>query len=190
MKSEVRILGIDDSPIEDKKKGEMIRCVGTIFRGGNYMDGLLSFNIKKDGSDATRKIIEKVNKTKHYDQLQYIMIDGITLAGFNVVDINSIYKKTKIPVIVIIRRKSAMKEFLEALRKVNPEAREIIEKTEEVKEVRINQNKLYLQLAGINIKDAKKLLLLTCIHSNIPEPVRVAHLIASGICYGESKGGA
>jgi hypothetical protein len=190
MKPEIRILGIDDSPIENKKRGEEVGCIGTIYRGGNFLDGLISFKIKKDGKDSSEKIIRNVNKTKHYEQLQYIIIDGITLAGFNVVDINRIYEETKLPVIVVIRKKPDLKKFLKALDKVNPESKEIIKKTGSVKEVKINQKNLYLQLAGISIEEAKKILLITCIHSNIPEPIRVSHLIASGIHYGESKGGA
>ena len=191
IKPEIRILGIDDSPIEDKTKGENVRCIGTIYRGGNYIDGLLSFKIKKDGENATDKIIEAVNKTRHKDQLQIILIDGITLAGFNVVDINKIYQETGLAVIIVMRKEPNMKEFLEALKNIDDGKRaKIIEKTGKPEEIEINREKLYIQKAGINKTKIKEILLLTCINSNLPEPLRVAHLIASGIYYGESHGAA
>jgi len=189
LKPEIRILGIDDSPIGDKEEGDSIMCIGTIFRGGNYIDGLLSFNVEKDGYDSTKKIIKAVNKTKHKDQLQVIIIDGITLAGFNIINIKKIYEKTKIPVIVIMRNKPEMKKFLRALENAdNGEKRKIIGKTGEPIMININNKKLYIQKEGISNVKVREILLLTCIHSHLPEPIRVSHLIASGIYYGESRG--
>ncbi len=192
LKPEIRILGIDDSPFnyDDKK----VLCVGTIYRGGNYLDGLISFKIKKDGLDATEKIIKSIDKDK-YEQLQYIMIDGITLAGFNIVDINKIYQKNKLPVIVIIRKKPDIDKFLKAIEKTHrkqdaKKKKELVEKAGKIYKIKINQHNIYLQLAGLDLTKAKQLLLLTCLHSNIPEPIRVSHLIASGIVKGESHGSA
>jgi hypothetical protein len=188
VKKEIRILGIDDSPY--KRKDKEVLVIGTIYRGGSYLDGLLSFKIKRDGRDATDKIIRTINKTKHKDQLQLVMIDGITLAGFNLVDIQEVNKKTKLPAIVIIRKRPKMKKFLLALKKINKKGKRIIEKAGKVCKVEVNGKNIFVQLAGISLKRAKSILQLTCLHSAIPEPIRVAHLIASGIYYGESKGRA
>ena len=38
-----------------------------------------------------------------------------------------------------------------------------------------------MQIAGITRKDAKKIVLLSSTRSNLPEPLRVAHLVASGL---------
>jgi hypothetical protein len=188
IKKEIRILGIDDSPYTRQDKEVLI--LGAVYRGGNYLDGLLSFKIKRDGKDATEKIIKAVKKTKHLGQLQLIMIDGITLAGFNLADIQEICKKTKLPVIVIMRKKPEMSKFLQALTRFNKQGWKAVEKAGRIFKVKVNKKPLYIQLAGINIKQAISILNLTCLHSDIPEPLRVAHLIASGIYYGESKGRA
>ncbi|NIO44111.1 MAG: DUF99 family protein, partial [Candidatus Aenigmarchaeota archaeon] len=92
IKKEIRIVAWDDGPFKFKSKGKDI-LVGVIFRGGQFIDGLLKTEIEIDGLDATKKIIEKVLKTKHKD-LRIIMLDGITFAGFNTVDIKEIYEKT------------------------------------------------------------------------------------------------
>jgi hypothetical protein len=188
IKPEIRILGIDDSPFS--RKDEKVLIIGTVYRGGSYLDGLLAFKIKRDGKDATDKIIKVIKKTRHFDQLQLIMIDGITLAGFNLVDIQKINKKTKLPVIVIMRKKPEIKKFLEALEKINKSGWKTIEKAGKISKIKVNGKNLYIQLSGISLKKAKSILQLTCLHSNIPEPIRVAHLIASGVYYGESKGRA
>ena len=85
IKKEIRILAWDDGPFEFKSKGKDI-LIGVIFRGGKILDGLLKTEVDIDGLDATEKIIKKVLKTKHKD-LRVIMLDGITFAGFNTVDI-------------------------------------------------------------------------------------------------------
>jgi endonuclease V-like protein UPF0215 family len=41
--------------------------------------------------------------------------------------------------------------------------------------------KVYMQTVGVSKEDAQKILRLTSTRSNIPEALRVAHLIASGI---------
>jgi len=54
----------------------------------------------------------------------------------------------------------------------------------------IKINKIYVQFKGITQKQAEEILKITCTHSHIPEPIRVSHIIAQGIYFGESKGSA
>ena len=82
MKPEIRVLGLDDAPFE--RDDEEVLVVGTIFRGSNFMDGLLSTEVAVDGDDATGKIIKMVNSSRHKPQLKVIMTDGIAFGGFNV----------------------------------------------------------------------------------------------------------
>ncbi len=49
---------------------------------------------------------------------------------------------------------------------------------------------IYIQLTGLSIGKAKEILKIACTRSLIPEAVRISHLIASGITYGESRGKA
>ena len=47
-----------------------------------------------------------------------------------------------------------------------------------------------MQICGIERIDAEKIVKLSTTRSAIPEPLRVAHIIAAGIVNGESKGRA
>jgi endonuclease V-like protein UPF0215 family len=49
---------------------------------------------------------------------------------------------------------------------------------------------IFVQLAGIDLEHAGKILKVVCTRSFVPEPIRLAHMIASGIALGESRGGA
>ncbi|MBW2995847.1 DUF99 family protein [Candidatus Woesearchaeota archaeon] len=186
MKKEIRVLGVDDAPFDKFKKGNVL-VVGTLFRGGDWLDGVLSTKVRVDGNNSTSRLIKMVNKSKFKPQLQALILDGIALGGFNVVDIQELNKKTKIPVIVVIRRMPDFNKIKAALKKMKKVGKyKLIEKAGEVSKV----GKIYVQLAGLSLEDAKKVLKITCTRSLLPEPIRIAHLIAAGIVKGESKGDA
>ncbi len=188
LKRQVRIAGIDDAPFS--KKDKKVLCIATIFRGGDWLDGLLSFYVKRDGCDATNQLIRAINGSRHKEQLQFIMLDGICLGGFNVVDIAQVYEKTGLGVIAYMRKKPKMKKFLSALSKINPEAISYVKRAGGIKSLAVGKRRIYFQFAGCTENDVKELLRLSCTHGDIPEPLRVAHIIARGIVLGESKGKA
>lgn len=56
--------------------------------------------------------------------------------------------------------------------------------------IRTSTPRLWVQRAGLSIDEARKLVADTTLHGNIPEPLRLAHLIAGGITTGSSRGRA
>jgi len=190
IKKEIRILAWDDGPFEFKTKGKDI-LVGVIFRGGTILDGFLKTEVDIDGLDATEKIIEKTLKTKHKD-LRIIMLDGITFAGFNTVDIKEIYQKTKLSVIVVNRKKPDFEKFISTLKKLpDPEKRlECVKNAGPVYWAKVKNKRVCFQCYGIDKRDAGEIIKTTSIMGLIPEPLRVAHLIATGFVLGESVGRA
>jgi len=187
IKKEIRILGIDDSPF-NKFKDKKVLIVGTVYRGGVFMDGLISTSAQVDGDDATEKIIEMIKKTKHRPQLQVIMLKGVAVGGFNVIDIREIFKKTKIPVIVVMKDKPDLEKIEKALSNVK-EGKKKMEQIRKTGKI-VKSRHLYVQSAGISGRKISEIIGMTCTHGKIPEPIRVAHLIASGIVLGESRGRA
>lgn len=192
LKEEIRILGFDDGSFESKSKGN-VPVIGVVYRGGKFFDGILRTDVKIDGLDATRKLVRLINKSRHKQQLKVIMLDGITLGGFNLVDIDALYKKTGLPVIVVNRKHPDLTKVKKALKKFKDFKKrwEIVKKAGEIKECKLKQNKsVYYQCVGMDDEDAEEVIRLSTTHSFIPEPLRVAHLIATGIVKGESVGKA
>ena len=64
IKSEIRIVGFDDGPFTPRSKGNAI-VVGVVYRGGNFLDGILKTEVEIDGLNATETLVDVVNKTKH-----------------------------------------------------------------------------------------------------------------------------
>ncbi|MBI4448986.1 DUF99 family protein [Candidatus Woesearchaeota archaeon] len=186
LKAESRILGIDDGPFVKHQSKETL-VVGVMFRGGAYLDGLLSTQVRVDGDDATEKLSSMISRSKFCGGLYCILIDGIALGGFNVIDIQTLRKQTGVPVICVIRRKPDIRNILRVLDRIGMgHKRALIEKLGEPRLWR----KIWYQCFGIDTAGAEKVLALTCTRSEVPEPIRVAHIIASGIVTGESKGRA
>ena len=190
IKREIRILGIDDAPFPPHTKNNVM-LIGTIFRGGTWLDGVLRTYIKGDGTDSTSNIIKMVNGSRHKDQMGVIMLDGITFGGFNVVNIKEIFDETGIPIIVIMRKFPNFEKIKKALMRFE-DCRErwaLIQETGTVHKIE-NIEPLYIQIYGIDLEDAKEIVSIATTRSAIPEPIRVAHLIGAGVVTGESKGSA
>lgn len=186
VKKEIRVIGIDDSPFNKLEKSKVL-VVGVVMRGGSWVDGILSTKVAVDGDDSTKEIAEMINKCKFKPQLQCIFLDGIAVAGFNVIDVKELTKKTNLPVIVVIRRKPDISNIKKTLIKINKRNKiKLIEKAGSVMQI----NDIFVQLTGIDLEHARKILKIVCTRSLIPEPIRLAHLIASGVILGESKGRA
>lgn len=190
LKREIRIIGWDDAPFD--KKDKTIAIFGAIFRGGFWMDGLLSTKIRIDGDDSTKKISDSINNARHKEQLRIIMLDGITMGGFNVVDIEKLHKETGMGVIAITRKMPEFAKIKKALDNLKDGAKKwaLIKKAGMPLRTKIGEGSIYYQVYGINRKDAEDVIKLSSTRALIPEPLRVAHLIASGVVKGESYGRA
>ncbi len=190
IKPEIRILGIDDSSLHS----EPVMIVGAMFRGGDWLDGVLRSHITKDGTDSTEVIIRMVTDSKHFRQIRVLMFDGVTYAGFNVVDIEAVYEETGIGCIVVMRDFPDLNRIRAALKHLpDPDTRwEMIKRAGEIHKVisRKGENPIFIQHCGIDLEEARNIVQLSSTHSNVPEPLRVAHLIATGIVCGESTGKA
>jgi len=185
-KKEMRVIGIDDSPF-NKFKDKEVLVVGVVMRGGQWIDGVLSGKAKVDGNDSTKNIIKMINKCKYKPQLQCIFLNGIAVGGFNIIDVKELNKKTKIPVIVVIRRNPNIENIKKTLIKIKKRNKiKLIEKAGKV----IQIDYIFVQLTGIDLDKARKILKIVCTRSLVPEPLRLAHIIAAGIAVGESKGRA
>ena len=192
IKREIRILGVDDAPFTPHTT-QPVMLIATVFRAGHWLDGVIRTYIMGDGRNSTHQIIIMVNNTRHKDQLGVIMLDGITFGGFNIANIRKIFEATRIPVIIIMRKYPNLAKIEKALKRF-PDWKErwndVLDAGEIYKIKNENKDNLYIQICGIDLEDAEKIIKLSSTRSDIPEPLRAAHIIAAGVITGESKGNA
>ena len=192
VKDEIRILGFDDGPFKPRSRDEVI-VIGVVYRGGSFFDGVMRTEIICDELDATEKIVEVVNKSKHKEELRVLMFKGVTIGGFNIVDIKRLHEKTDLPVIIVARKKPNLDKIKKALQNFDDFEKRwnFIKNAGKIYKVEIKKNKsLHYQFIGLQRDEVEKIIKLSCTRSLIPEPLRVAHIIASAIVKGESKGRA
>jgi endonuclease V-like protein UPF0215 family len=184
VKSEIRVLGIDDGQFVPHTSG-VAAVVGVVYRGGYWFEAVMHTTITVDGLDATTKIAEMIKNSACFPELRAILLDGVTFGGFNVVDISLLSAAVGLPVISVTREKPNLTDIKNALKHLpDPETRwQAMENagTMFAVQTRAGENPVYVQAAGISRVDAEKVLKTASTHSNIPEPLRVAHLIASGL---------
>ena len=191
IKPEIRILGLDDGPFEPKSKGK-VPLVGAVFRGGQWLDGVLTAYIDQDGTDVTEQLIEMVTKSRHRGQLRVLMLDGVTFGGFNVLDVKEVFKKTGLPLIVITRELPDMAKIRKAIRHL-PGWRQRLKVMGGAGKIypvgtKTRGRPVYMQVVGMKVTDAESVVKLSSTRSLVPEPLRVAHLIATAMVRGESYG--
>lgn len=179
------IIGIDDAPFARGHRGNVM-VVGAVC-AGTRLQGVLSGRVRRDGAGSTRILAEMIGGSRFAAHLQLVMLQGIALAGFNVVDIHSLSRALSMPVLVIARREPNMEAIRGALfDRVRGGARKwrLIERAGPMEAVA----GVYVQRAGLSVEEAAEVIGKTAINGNIPEPLRMAHLIAGGIGVGESRG--
>ncbi len=186
MKKEIRVLGIDDSAF-DKFKDKTCLIIGTVFRGGNFIDGVMTTEVDVDGTNATENITKMINRSKFKSQLRVILLDGIFMAGFNILDIEKIHATTKIPVIAVMRKIPNIRKIESILKKIGMKDKvSLMKKAGKIEKC---QN-IYVQSKGLTSPQVREILKICCTHADIPEALRVSHIIAAGVVLGESHGDA
>jgi len=178
------VVGIDDSPFDRDHRGD-VTIVGTVF-SGRRLDGVLSSRVRRDGANATDRIEKMIARSRFAPQLDAVLLQGIALAGFNVVDINRLHESLGLPVLVVARKKPDLDAIYSALvANVSGGRRKwrLIERAGPMEPL----ESLWVQRAGLDIDSARAVIRRHAGDSLLPEPLRTAHLIAGGIATGESR---
>jgi endonuclease V-like protein UPF0215 family len=207
----VNVIGFDDGPFPRHHKGKVL-LVGVVC-SATRVDGIVSGSIRRDGTDSTKQMVELVRASQFGTHLQAVMMQGIAVGGFNVVDVHALSKALDIPVLVVVRRPPDMSAVRTALFSRTPTSRpavpgaarkwKLIEQAGTLEAIGPSRRslkrasglatsgpRLWVQRVGLSIDEARRLIKATTLHGNIPEPLRVAHLIAGGITTGRSRGRA
>jgi len=178
------VVGFDDAPFTRDHRGN-VAVVGTVF-AGLRLEGVLVGRVRRDGANATEVLARLVTGSK-YRQLQLILLQGIALAGFNVVDIERLHRCAGLPVLAVCRRAPRFARIRAALlARVRGGARKwaLIEKLGPMERI----GGVHVQRAGLSFAEADAVVRRLAVNGSYPEPLRAAHLIAGALGSGQSRG--
>ncbi len=171
-------IAFDDAAFDRAHRGD-VPLIGVVF-AGSRLDGVLRGKVRRDGVNAARVMASMIASSKFGEHLQLIMLQGIAVAGFNVVDVFALHDATRLPVLVVSRKEPDFEAIHDALfRRVRGGARKwrIIERLGPMEKTL----GVYVQRIGLSSEEAERVVERWAINGFYPEPLRSAHLIASAM---------
>ncbi|MCO7227368.1 DUF99 family protein [Pleionea sp. CnH1-48] len=183
LNKKIRVIGFDDSPF-DKHQSTTVNVSGIVCSNTRF-EGMLWNKLTKDGMDATSVIASTVKESKFYDQLHLVLIDGVTVGGFNPIDLPLLANTLNIPCIAVMRKEPNLDAIANALKHF-PNTEERLETILKAGEIYTPEPFVY-QCAGCTSDEAHQALIKLTDNGNVPEALRLAHLIGSAVMTGQSS---
>jgi uncharacterized protein len=178
-KPHIRVLGIDDGAFGRNQKTAPL--VGVVVSTPSYVEAIVRSHVTVDGTDATERIIALVERSGHQEGLRAILLDGIAVGGFNVVDLDALFERLRIPVVSVTPRAPDFARIRAALLTYFPSdfvRRWSIVRAHRLYRVPIGDGALRATGVGCSRRDVSRLVARTTILGHWPEPLRLAHLVA------------
>jgi hypothetical protein len=182
-------LGLDDGyfDIQIKRLGKQSETylVGVVTCPHTVANILLKY-ITIDGLDGTIKALEVIDEASSLHTIKTVFLDGVTYAGFNLVNPYRIYEISSIPVVVIFRYDLELDKILLALKKHFKDyyfRYSVIEQIYKASHILyLNKNtKLRYTAIGISVSETENILYNLCKPFLYPYPLYIADRIASAL---------
>ena len=112
-----------------------------------------------------------------------VLLDSVTIAGFNVISPSILSRFLRTPVIVVYNYRPSRKRLEAGLERlpIKNLRRLVIGVVDKAEELETWRGRVYVIPWNITIEEAKAIIEATQMYSRIPEPVRIAHRLASEI---------
>jgi len=156
---------------------------GLVMRMDFVIDGFVFGSAALEGNDATDQILHMYKELCRSD-ISYILISGVIISMYNIIDIKKLHDHLQIPVIGITYNESnGIKDEIKHHFQKYPESK-INEYEKLGKRERITLHTSYdifVRYQGCTINEVKQLLNKLTLQGSIPEPIRISHLIANAL---------
>lgn len=183
LNKQIRVIGFDDAPFKNLPH-DYVNISGIVCSGTRF-EGMLWGKITKDGLDATENLIQLLSTSKFIKQTHVILLDGIAFGGFNIIDLSQLSSTLKIPCIAVMRKLPDLTAIDNALKNLaHYEARkDLLLKAGTI----YSHSVFHYQIAGCTPDIAAQVLAKLTDNGNVPEALRLAHLIGSAVMTGQSS---
>ena len=178
IKDGIHVVAIDDAPHE---RGQVTTELFFVYCKGIYLERVTHSTISVDGTDATDVILEELSlNTKNFT---LIILHGITVGGLNIVDIKYLCEQLQKPVLAVTENPPTQNSIFTAINS--------IENSDLKKNLVTKAGPLFSNLTvkgsvpifyhayGISEDVAKEFFTKFSLRSRLPEPLLLAHKIAT-----------
>jgi endonuclease V-like protein UPF0215 family len=176
-KKGIRVLGVAESFRETDSRSIL---AGVVMRGDLIIDGFSFGRTSVGGDDATKALVALCRRLRRND-VNLVMVSGAILSLYNILDVDQLSERTRLPVICLTYKETAGIE--QSIIRHFPDRRETklaaYRKLGVRKKFRLSSGyTVYARTAGIGEREALAVVDLFTLQGSIPEPVRVAKLLA------------
>jgi len=178
-KKAIRALGIAESFRRDDVYSTL---AGVVMRSDLVVDGFAIGKLRVSGFDSTKSIVSLFQNLQRND-VNVLLLSGSVLSLYNVVDVDGLQYKLKLPIVAISFKKSSadlagnIHERFPA--KVASRKIALLEKLGRPVKVRLESGfEVYVRTAGMGEIETKRLIDRFTLQGSLPEPIRVARLLA------------
>jgi len=156
---------------------------GLVMRRDFVIDGFVFGTATLDGDDATESILKMYDELNRPD-ISFVLISGLILSLYNIVDIKKIHEKLQIPIIGVTYNES--EGIDSAIKHHFPESYESklkqYQKLDKRDKITLHTSSdIFVRRQGCNLHEIKRLLNELTIQGSFPEPLRVAQLLAKSL---------
>jgi len=175
----IRALGVAESFKEGDVKS---RLAGVVMRSDLVIDGFVLGTATLGGDDATMSVVKMFRALRRND-VNLIILSGCIISMYNIVEVDSVSKKTGLPVICLTYNESrgierAIKHHFSDSGKKLASYRGLGER----RQVKLSSGyRVYVRASGVTDREAEEAINLFTLQGSIPEPVRVAKLLARAV---------
>jgi len=180
-----RAVGIDDGPSTrngiTRSRDNRASLVAVWFDRLGFDKARIGI-VEVDGLDSTDAILWLLKGTR----TTVIFLSGASFAGFNILDAQRLHTALHVPIITISREKPNNASVKRALKKHFTDwgARwKLIRKLGRIHAFapKPSEQPLYFESVGIPAALARRIIRAYCVTSRVPEPIRVACIMAKGL---------
>lgn len=181
-KKAIRCLGIAESFI--RKIGEKSILAGVVMRSDLIIDGFSFAKITVGGMDATQGVLKLFKRLKRKD-INVLMINGCVISWYNVIDLPYVYETLKVPLICITYEESeGLEPYFRRYFKDAEKRIKIYKKNGERERIKLKTGyEVFVRYFGLNKREVSLILNKFTLNGSIPEPLRVAKLLARSILH-------
>ncbi|WP_458208214.1 endonuclease dU [Haladaptatus sp. NG-SE-30] len=175
MKPGVRALGVAES-----YAGDTSTLAGVVARASRVVDGFVFGSCTVGGTDVSESVVDLAERLDRED-VRYVLVSGIALAWYNVLDMHRVHEAVERPVIsVTFEESDGLTAAIDAefSGDERERRREVYRRQPPRRELAVNDQTVFARSVGVDEREARDVVRAFTPEGGRPEPIRVARMAA------------
>ena len=171
-----RALGVAESFVRSYPKSVL---AGVVMRRDLIVDGVAIATATVGGLDATEAVLE-IFKVLGRRDINCLILGGAIISWYNVIDLERVYRETGVPLLNVTYEESlGIENFIKKYFGDDEKRLELYRRLGSREPIWLKTGaKVFVRYYGIGKREAEAVLNAFTTHGGVPEPVRVANLVA------------